>query len=246
MGMAAGMAANLGKDYADQYRDAATAELTKLGFGLDSLRRYFAVDNSYVRARLMLLLFPWPIGSRKTKDWRRLHSTPDPNAPEKTIPMQPREDENAPDLYIPFMAFVTYVLAAGFWLGVAGTFTPEILAQSFSSSLVVWFIEVVLTKGALYLMHDATVMWLDVVAFAGYKYVSAVFNLAAFIMFGRLAYWVTLGYTALAVGYMIFRSYFEMLGGQQIQGGEKSESTSILLVIIGAGQMLVIWFLGMV
>merc|ERR1712086_797530 len=152
MGMAAGMAANLGKDYADQYRDAATAELTKLGFGLDSLRRYFAVDNSYVRARLMLLLFPWPIGSRKTKDWRRLHSTPDPNAPEKTIPMQPREDENAPDLYIPFMAFVTYVLAAGFWLGVAGTFTPEILAQSFSSSLVVWFIEVVLTKGALYLM----------------------------------------------------------------------------------------------
>ena len=60
--------------------------------------------------------------------------------------------------------------------------------------------QVVLTKGALYLMHDATVMWLDVVAFAGhspstcgvlsgmiagYKYVSAVFNLAAFIMFGR-------------------------------------------------------------
>jgi len=66
------------------------------------------------------------------------------------------------------------------------------------------------------------------------------------MMYSRLAYWVTLGYTALAVGYMIFRSYFEMLGGQQIQGGEKSESTSILLVIIGAGQMLVIWFLGMV
>ena len=29
--------------------------------------------------------------------------------------------------------------------------------------------QVVLTKGALYLMHDATVMWLDVVAFAGHS-----------------------------------------------------------------------------
>ena len=90
MGMAANMGLGLGKEYADQYRDAATAveiiptrflllsfwclqELTKLGFGLDSLRRYFAVDNSYVRARLTLLLFPWPIGSRKTKVEWTLH-----------------------------------------------------------------------------------------------------------------------------------------------------------------------------
>jgi hypothetical protein len=31
--------------------------------------------------------------------------------------LSPREDENAPDLYIPAMAFVTYVLVAGSYRG---------------------------------------------------------------------------------------------------------------------------------
>ena len=32
-------------------------------------------------------------------------------------PVQPRYDVNAPDLYIPSMGYVTYVLLAGFMLG---------------------------------------------------------------------------------------------------------------------------------
>eukprot|EP00656_Telonema_subtile_P026352 TRINITY_DN2832_c0_g1_i1.p1 TRINITY_DN2832_c0_g1~~TRINITY_DN2832_c0_g1_i1.p1 ORF type:complete len:155 (-),score=31.03 TRINITY_DN2832_c0_g1_i1:106-570(-) len=150
------------------------------------------------------------------------------------------------DRYIPVMAFITYVLAAGFWLGVAGSFTPEILGGTLSSSLVVWTLEVIVTKSALYLMHDGHVAWLDVVSYAGYKYISAVCNLAAFIMFGRLAYWCALLYTSSAVGYMIFKSYFELLGGNQIRGEQNAEKTSMLLVVVGAGQVVMVWFLGMV
>lgn len=32
-------------------------------------------------------------------------------------PVQPRYDVNAPDLYLPAMGYVTYVLLAGFMLG---------------------------------------------------------------------------------------------------------------------------------
>ena len=35
-------------------------------------------------------------------------------------PTPAREDVNAPDLYIPLMAFITYVLMSGFVLGTQG------------------------------------------------------------------------------------------------------------------------------
>lgn len=234
----------MGEQMGRQAFDQGKQTLSKWGFGFDSVQRYFHVDTSYVVSRLLLLAFPWPVGKRKLKDWRRRYHTNETSA--SALPMSPREDENAPDLYIPTMAFVTYVLAAGFWLGVAGQFTPEILGTTLSSSLVVWTIEVMLTKGALYLLCDTPVLWLDVIAFSGYKYVSAVCNLAAFIALGRWAYWISLVYMGLAVGYMVFKSYFELLGGSSISGGRNQETVSLLLVVIGAGQLLVVWFLGMV
>lgn len=42
---------------------------------------------------------------------------------------RPINDENAPDLYIPVMAFVTYILLTGYVKGTKNTFTPEVLVQ---------------------------------------------------------------------------------------------------------------------
>jgi YIF1 len=36
--------------------------------------------------------------------------------------LPPRDDINAPDLYIPLMAFITYVLIVGFSMGTAGEY----------------------------------------------------------------------------------------------------------------------------
>lgn len=41
----------------------------------------------------------------------------------------PMIDENAPDLYIPLMAFITYVLVTGYAKGTSSSFTPEVLVQ---------------------------------------------------------------------------------------------------------------------
>lgn len=41
----------------------------------------------------------------------------------------PSQDLNAPDLYIPLMAFITYILVMGFIMGITDTFTPEVLVR---------------------------------------------------------------------------------------------------------------------
>lgn len=46
-------------------------------------------------------------------------------------PVQPRFDLNAPDLYIPSMGYVTYVLLAGFVLGNSETFLTLIYLMYF-------------------------------------------------------------------------------------------------------------------
>lgn len=88
---------------------------------VSKLKYYFAVDTKYVLSKLGLLLFPFThtvcICLVKIyqqinicfKDWSVKY--------EQDGPVQPRYEINSPDLYIPTMAYVTYVLVAGFVLG---------------------------------------------------------------------------------------------------------------------------------
>ncbi|XP_057390275.1 protein YIF1B isoform X3 [Balaenoptera acutorostrata] len=68
------------------------------------LKYYFAVDTMYVGKKLGLLFFPY-----LHQDWEVQY--------QQDTPVAPRFDVNAPDLYIPAMAFITYVLVAGLALG---------------------------------------------------------------------------------------------------------------------------------
>ena len=56
--------------------------------------------------------------------------------------MQPRYELNAADLYIPSMAFVTYILVVGYVLGLQDRFSPEILATTASSALTALLLEI--------------------------------------------------------------------------------------------------------
>ncbi|CAO2626114.1 Protein YIF1B [Lemmus lemmus] len=68
------------------------------------LKYYFAVDTMYVGKKLGLLVFPY-----LHQDWEVQY--------QQDTPVAPRFDINAPDLYIPAMAFITYILVAGLALG---------------------------------------------------------------------------------------------------------------------------------
>ncbi len=64
----------------------------------------------------------------------------------------PTTDLAAPDLYLPMMAFVTYVLLRGYSSGLSGAFHPELLSTFASAAFVTLFLEVLITKSTLYLV----------------------------------------------------------------------------------------------
>ncbi|CAH1792899.1 unnamed protein product [Owenia fusiformis] len=99
----ANMAVQYGQNFAGQGKEYVQQNLEKY-MSKSRLKYYFAVDTSYVGKKIALLLFPFT-----HSDWSIKYSQDEPVAP--------RYEINAPDLYIPVMAFVTYILLAGFILG---------------------------------------------------------------------------------------------------------------------------------
>ena len=85
----------------------------------------------------------------------------------------PRDDVNAPDLYIPLMAFVTLVVLVGFSMGVlSDKFHPEVLGTTASSAIICIIIESVLLKLGFYLIStDFVPPFLDILAYCGYIFV---------------------------------------------------------------------------
>ncbi|CAF1778741.1 unnamed protein product [Brassica napus] len=75
-------------------------------------RYYFQVNDQYVRNKLKVVMFPF----LHRRHWTRISEPVGGRLSYKP----PIYDINAPDLYIPFMAFGTYVVLAGFSLGLNG------------------------------------------------------------------------------------------------------------------------------
>jgi hypothetical protein len=77
-------------------------------FNIVQWRYYFNVSNSYVLNKIQVLLFPF-----MHKGWARIVEQMDDNGQVGAY-AAPRGDLNAPDLYIPLMSFVTYIIIVGF------------------------------------------------------------------------------------------------------------------------------------
>lgn len=143
-----------------------------------ALKHYFNVSNSYVVRKLLLVLFPW-----RHKPWTRSSARGgDPggnqmgNVPQSYLP--PRDDLNSPDMYIPIMAFITYVLLSTVLAGMRGSFRPDLLGSTTSTALGVVLFEIVVLKLAMYLLsinNDSQL--LDLVAYSGYKFVGVIITL---------------------------------------------------------------------
>ena len=102
----------------------------------------------------------------------------------------PNQDINAPDLYIPSMAFITYVLLVGLLMGANYkyilefsflkifdtkkffcSFTPEVLGMTASTGLITMLAEVLIFKAGLYLSNFPSISIFEIIAYCGYKFV---------------------------------------------------------------------------
>ena len=131
------------------------------------LRHHFHVSNSYVIKKLRILLFPW-----RHRPWsrrvRRLENGQSEWSP-------PREDINSPDLYIPVMALVTYILLAALHSGLNSRFHPEILGVTASKALAVVILDLMFVKGGCYFLNiQGPVQTVELAAYGGYKFVGYV------------------------------------------------------------------------
>ncbi|KAJ1935499.1 Transport protein yif1 [Linderina macrospora] len=135
---------------------------------LAQLKHYFDVTNIYVLAKLRLIVFPWV-----NKNWHRAVER-DPTGQVVGF-KSPRDDTNSPDLYIPVMSLVTYVITIGLIIGRAGVFSPEDLGYTASSALGIIVFEVLLVKMFCYLLNvGSELQLLDILAFSGYKFVTTI------------------------------------------------------------------------
>ncbi|KAI5190396.1 protein transport protein YIF1 [Nematocida minor] len=122
----------------------------------DSVRRYFQIDNAYLLRKLFLIVYPY-----NGNMWQKYT---DRDIPSVSI--------GHPDLYIPLMAIITYVLCIACEMEVQGKFRPETLGKITTKSLLLALLETAVIKAASFFFDSTSLDISVILSFIGYKYVT--------------------------------------------------------------------------
>ena len=124
--------------------------------------------------------------------------------------LPPREDVNSPDMYIPLMAFVTYILLSTLIAGLNGRFEPQLLGITFSNASVIILLELlVLWLGRYFLNINSESQTYDLVAYSGYKFVGVIVTIAVAAIFnggkgtGGWVGWAVFAYAFMANAFFL-------------------------------------------
>lgn len=127
--------------------------------------------------------------------------------------LPPRDDLNSPDMYIPVMALVTYILLSAMLAGFRGNFHPELLGSITTTAIAVIVFEILCLKLATYILSiNNESQLLDLVAYSGYKFVGIIITLVTSEVLtpgrgtGGWVGWVVFIYTFLANAFFLLRS----------------------------------------
>ena len=164
-----------------------------------TLKFYFAVDGNYVLNKLKLILFPF-----RHKQWKRQGTAGD--ASDKFAP--PILDVNCPDLYIPLMAILTHTLVLSLLKGQYMKFTPEVISDTLSSSLLALFLECIAIIGGNWTLQSkgGVYSYMEVAIFSSYKYVGVAINMLVGLFLGFTGFVAVTVYTSLASAYFLCKS----------------------------------------
>ncbi|XP_078102435.1 protein YIF1B-like isoform X5 [Sander vitreus] len=222
-----------GSSLASQGREMVDKNLDRF-IPISKLKYYFAVDTVYVGKKLGLLVFPY-----MHENWEVSY--------QQDTPVAPRFDVNAPDLYIPAMGFITYILVAGLALGTQNKFSPELLGVQASSAFVWLIMEVLAVLLSLYLVTVNTdLTTIDLLAFSGYKYVG--YGVVAGLLFGKPAYYLSLLWCCVAIFVFMIRTLrLKLLSEAAAEGrlvrGAKNQLRMYLTMSIAAAQPIFMYWL---
>jgi len=177
-------------------------------------------------------------------DWKRQSTESfDGNAPaDKYKP--PKQDVNAPDLYIPMMSFITFILLLGYVHGASGRFTPEFLGVSASSTLLTLGFEIAFMKGAFYFLGDVdSPVFLDLVAIGAYKYVGLIVDvLFSLVVSTWILVLITFLFSCFGAFFTI-RSLNRAISRTIGNHAESSSKRDTFLLLLGGLQIFICFFL---
>ncbi|KAL6331449.1 hypothetical protein AAG906_011389 [Vitis piasezkii] len=208
---------------------------TNIGRYFSNPHYYFQVNDEYVKNKLKVILFPF----LHRGHWMRTNEASGGEFSFKP----PIYDINAPDLYIPLMAFGTYLVLAGFFLGINGKFSPEALGMQFSDGLLGWFLEVLLLEATLHSLGGGDVPILDVVAYGGYTFTPLSVVLLAKIVSSYCFYAVTL-WGCFCTGVFLVKTIKRILIAEVTSYEKNSSKRNYLLLLVAMTQMPLLFWLG--
>ncbi|OWM71087.1 protein YIF1B-like [Punica granatum] len=192
---------------------------------------YFQVNDQYVRNKLKVVLFPF----FHRGHWTRISEPVGGRLSYKP----PIFDINAPDLYIPFMAFGTYVVIAGFFLGLQGKFSPEALNWLFVKGLIGWFLQVALLKITLLSLGSGEAPLLDMVAYAGYTFTGLAIAVLGKILMSY-SYYALMPWFCLCMGIFLVKTMKRVLFAE-VRSYDSSRHHYLLILIALAQFPLFSW-----
>lgn len=195
------MGLSAGKNMLSAQRDQWLPGLSTF---FSALKIYFAVSSSYVVKKLSVIAIPF-----RNQKWNRLQADESYGQGDKGISSDhkwaaPKYDHNAPDLYIPLMAFLTYLLLVGVARGATSTFTPEFLTQTLWRCLALQMFECLLIKLGLSVMN-VSLPFLDLVSYTGYKYVGLSVNVVVLVL-GSTIYFICSLYAAASLAFFVLKT----------------------------------------
>ncbi|KAG9394765.1 hypothetical protein J8273_3741 [Carpediemonas membranifera] len=170
------------------------------------LQFYFAVSNQQILRKIGVLLFPYTHSS-----WKR-----QTHASEASIPLTPAEDINTPDLYLPFVGIVTYIIFCAMGYAVDASYDMQHISRPVVCSIAVVAVELIGFKLASIAFGIAGPPLLEIVGIFGYKYVSLCVALLLSLIH-PIAYYMALAYVAAAFGVFIMRTLNPLLISQTEQ-----------------------------
>ncbi|VDM65342.1 unnamed protein product [Strongylus vulgaris] len=220
------------QQFGGQFAEQQKEKLSKYWSALN-LKYYFTVDNSYVGKKLGILLFPF-----LHTDWSLKYGGSEDPVPAK-------DDVNAPDLYIPLMAFITYIIVSGFVLGTQGRFSPEILGILTSNAFIWVIIENIIIFVSKYVLNisQSLSLWHSL-AYSTYKFFGMIICLLMFMAGGKTFYWCALGYTSLALVFFLLRTVKNFIFDSHHFGGEEGRKRKLFLILfLLVSQPLIMWWL---
>mmetsp|Transcript_101334 Transcript_101334/g.282036 ORF Transcript_101334/g.282036 Transcript_101334/m.282036 type:complete len:392 (-) Transcript_101334:271-1446(-) len=214
-----------------------------------SVQQLFNIGHSWVLRKLLLLLCPFirrGQGAPSGPVWMQGGDSPDSRQSGSSVgPDGLKVDVEEPDLYIPSMSYVTYILVYGVQRGMLSDFRPEVLSATASFAFVLLILEVGAAKMGFYLAGN-TVPVLHIMANCGYKYVAVcLMVIIRIVTGGNPIYYIFFAYLSACAAWATrrFMLHFEPSQLRQQYGVAPSKLQAHIILGVAIAQIPLCWLL---